>query len=44
MNKMRAWPKALLEQFDKIRYAVDESEAEVTDDKDDNGEDTVVKK
>jgi hypothetical protein len=41
---MRAWPKALLEQYDKIRYAVDESEAEVTDDKDDNGEDTVVKK
>jgi len=36
MNKMRAWQKALLEQYDKFGYAVDESEAEVTDDEDDD--------
>lgn len=33
MNKMRAWQKALLEQYDKFGYAVDEPETEVTDDK-----------
>jgi hypothetical protein len=42
MNKMRAWQKALLEQYDKFGYAVDESEAEVTDDEDDD-DGTVVK-
>jgi hypothetical protein len=43
MNKMRAWQKALLEQYDKFGYAVDESEAEVTDDEDDHNDNTVVK-